>query len=228
MPDRSMKNKYYYHSRISEAKFRKVLYCFAKDLDTYFTAEITNISRQSISVIFQKLRKRMVLWLENEQSFSGEVEIDESYFGPRRVRGKRGRGAGKKVLVLGILKRGGNVYTKIISKATKENILPVIQGKILNEATVHTDGWRSYDGLIDLKNFKHYRVYHSKDEFARGKSHINGIESFWSFTKRRMRKQNGVRKDKFLLHLKESEWRWNHRYDNIYNILLKKLREKRL
>ena len=81
--------------------------CFSKDLDTYLSAEISGISRQSISVIFQKLRKRIVVWLENEQKFSGEVEVDESYFGPRRVRGKRGRGAGQKVLVLGILKRGG-------------------------------------------------------------------------------------------------------------------------
>ena len=223
-----MKNKYCKRSRISEAKFRKILDCFSKDLDTYLTAEISGISRQSISVVFQKLRKEISFWLENEQSFSGEVEVDESYFGARRVRGKRGRGAGQKVLVLGILKRGGNVYTQIIPRATKANIMPIIQGKVLDETTVHTDGWKSYDGLIDIKNFKHYRVYHSKDEFVRGKSHINGIESFWSFVKRRMRKQNGVRKDKFLLHLKESEWRWNHRNDNLYKILLNKLKENPL
>ena len=132
------------------------------------------------------------------------------------------------MLVLGILKRGGNVYTQVIKRATKENILPILQGKILEETTVHTDGWKSYDGLIDVNNFKHYRVYHSKDEFVRGKSHINGIESFWSFCKRRMRKQNGVKKDKFLVHLKESEWRWNHRNDDLYKILLKKLRQNPL
>ena len=37
--------------------------------------------------------------------------------------------------------------------------------------------------------------------------HINGIESFWSFTKRRLAKFNGV-KVNFQLHLKECEWRW--------------------
>ncbi|MCB9801119.1 MAG: IS1595 family transposase [Pseudomonadales bacterium] len=223
-----MKNRYSKHSRLSEHVFRQILRCFAQDLDTYTTAEITGISRRSIHDIFQKLRKRVVSLLEDEQPFSGEVEVDESYFGPRRVRGKRGRGAGKKVLVLGILKRGGNVYTQVIPRANKNNILPILQGKILEETTVHTDGWTSYDGLIDVKNFKHYRVYHSKDEFVRGKSHINGIESFWSFCKRRMRKQNGVRKDKFLIHLKECEWRWNHRNEDIYQILLKKLRENPL
>ena len=202
--------------------------CFANDFDSYSTAEISGISRRSIQKYFDKLRNRIVEWVSNEKPFSGEVEVNESYFGPRRIRGKRGRGAGQKVLVLGILKREGNVYTQVIPRATKKNILPILQGKILEESTVHTDGWKSYDGLIDVNNFKHYRVYHSKDEFARGKSHINGIESFWSFCKRRMRKQNGVKKDKFLIHLKESEWRWNHRNDDLYKILLKKLRQNPL
>jgi len=223
-----MKNKYCKRSHISESKFRKLLQYFANDFDSYSTAELTSISRRSIQKYFQRLRKEIAAWLENEQSFSGEVEVDESYFGPRRIRGKRGRGAGQKVLVLGILKRGGKVYTKIIPRATRQNILPIIKGKVLEETTIHTDGWKSYDGLIDVNHFKHYRVYHSKDEFVRGKSHINGIESFWSFVKRRMRKQNGVRKDKFLLHLKESEWRWNHRNDNLYKILLKKLKKNPL
>jgi len=204
------------------------LKCFANDFDSYSTAEISGISRRSIQKYFDKLRNRIVEWVSNEKPFSGEVEVNESYFGPRRIRGKRGRGAGQKVLVLGILKREGNVYTQVIPRATKKNILPILQGKILEESTVHTDGWKSYDGLIDVNNFKHYRVYHSKDEFARGKSHINGIESFWSFCKRRMRKQNGVKKDKFVIHLKESEWRWNHRNDDLYKILLKKLRQNPL
>ncbi|MCA9370301.1 IS1595 family transposase, partial [Candidatus Woesebacteria bacterium] len=46
--------------------------------------------------------------------------------------------------------------------------------------------------------------------------------------KRRMRKQNGVRKDKFLVHLKESEWRWNHRNDDLYKLLLRNLGENPL
>ncbi len=223
-----MKNKYCKHSRISEVQFREILKCFSQDLDTYVTADLTGISRHTVRKYFEKLRKKILIWSQDETPFSGEVEVDESYFGPRRIKGKRGRGAGKKKLVLGVLKRGGKVHTDIIARASRKEIMPILKGKVLDETTIYTDGWRSYDGLIDVKNFKHHRVYHSKDEFVRGKSHINGIESFWSFCKRRMRKQNGVRKDKFLLHLKESEWRWNHRNENMYKILLRKLRENPL
>ena len=47
-----------------------------------------------------------------EEKLKGEIEIDESYFGPSRVRGKRGQGAGIKVPVIGLLKRNGKVFTK--------------------------------------------------------------------------------------------------------------------
>ena len=65
--------------------------------------------------------------------------------------------------------------------------MPVIQGKILEGSTIHTDGWSAYDGLI-LNGYDHYRVFHSQNEFARAKSHVNGIECFWSFAKRRLAK----------------------------------------
>jgi len=100
--------------------------------------------------------------------------------------------------------------------------MPIIEGKVLEGSTIYSDGWKSYDGLI-LNGYDHYRVYHSKDEFVRGKAHVNGIESFWSFTKRRLAKFNGLTDEIFNLHLKESEFRWNHR-EEIYDILLKEFR----
>ena len=63
--------------------------------------------------------------------------------------------------------------------------------------------------------------YHTKDEFVRGKSHINGIESFWSFSKRRLGKFNGLKDEKFLLHLKECVFRWNHKGKNLNKIIWK-------
>lgn len=217
-----MKNKYCNRSKISEPKFREILKYFAEDFDSTQTANLTEISRRTISDVYQKLRLRVNDLAEVEDGFSGEVEIDESYFGARRVRGKRGRGAKGKVPVIGLLKRGGKVYTKIVKKCKKTDLMPIIKGKILEESTIYTDGWKSYDGLV-LNGYKHYRIYHSKNEFARGKNHINGIESFWSYAKRRMSKFNGVPKEKFVLHLKESEWRWNHKHDNIYKVLMKVL-----
>jgi len=193
------------------------------------TSEIVGISRNTINFLYSKFRERILLLECLNKNLDGEVEVDESYFGARRVRGKRGREVKGKIPVVGLLKRGGKVYTRVIANCQRKNLLPIIKGKVLEETTIFTDGWKSYDGLV-LNGYHHYRIYHSKNEFARGKNHINGIESFWSYTKRRLNKFNGIRKDKFLFHLKESEYRWNAKTGNvnIYQELLKKFREKPL
>ena len=97
--------------------------------------------------------------------------------------------------------------------------MSIIKGRVLEGLTVNTDGWKAYDGLI-LNGYNHYRVFHSANEFARGKNHVNGIESFWSFAKRRLAKLNGVASHKFNLYLKEGKFRFNYRNDNLYGKLL--------
>lgn len=99
-----------------------------------------------------------------------------------------------------------------------------ITGRIAFESIVHSDAWSGYDGLVDVGYAKHYRLNHSANEFVRRTQHINGIESFWSFAKRRLAKFNGLPHHTFYLHLKETEWRFNHRRTSLYAALLRLLR----
>ena len=185
---------------------------------------LAGLSVQATQRLYDRLRLRILdLAREEARPFAGEVEVDESYFGARRVRGRRGRGASGKTPVIGLLKRGGKVFTAIVENCSKQELMPVVRGQVLSESTVYTDGWKSYDGLV-LGGYKHHRIHHHENQFARGKNHVNGIESFWSFTKLRLAKLRGIRRDYFILHLKESEWRFNHRHDNLYRLLLKTIR----
>jgi len=219
-----MKNKYCRRSHISEAKLREIIRYFCKDYDASKISDLVGISRISMNRLLKKLRIRILHITEEYSPVRGEVEIDESYFGSKRVRGKRGRGAGGKVPVVGLLKRGGKVYTKIVRNCSRKELLPVIKGKVIKGSTLYTDSWRSYDGLV-LNGYKHYRIRHRENEFARGNNHINGIESFWSYTKRRLRKYNGIRREYFLMHLKESEFRWNMKNEEkMYSYLLDNLK----
>ena len=187
---------------------------------------MTGLTHKTVNTIFLKIRHRMAEDCEHQSPFSGgEVEADESYFGARRVRGKRGRGASGKTIVFGIFKRNGCVYTEAVADCRKRTLLAVIRGRVELDAVVHSDGWRGYDGLVDVGYAKHYRVNHGGNEFARGTHHVNGIESFWSFAKRRLQKFNGVPARTFYLHLKECEWRFNNRSKNLYQELLKLLRQ---
>lgn len=223
-----MKNKYLNHSHISEKKFRQILKLFCKDYTAFAVSDTTGISRITINKLYDSFRKR-ILKITDQRLLDNEVEIDESYFGAKRVRGKRGRGAKGKTPVVGLLKRKGKVYTQIIPNCSRHELMPIIRGRILTDATIYTDGWKSYDGLV-LNGYKHYRIHHHENEFARGKNHVNGIESFWSYAKRRLNKFNGIQKSKFLFHLKECEYRWNIRTNcgNMYQELLKNFREKAL
>ena len=173
------------------------------------------------------IRQRIADLCEEESPFQGEIEVDESYFGAKRVKGKRGRGAGRKTPVFGILQRKGSVYTEIVPDCARKTLQAIIRGKVEPDSVIHSDSWRGYNGLVDLGYKKHYRVHHGNNEFARGKSHINGIESFWSFAKRRLMKFHGIPQSTFYLHLKECEFRFNNRNTNIYKLLLKNFKINR-
>ena len=201
---------------------------FSMDLDATQVSELTNISRNSINKYYQLIRKRIAEHCEEISPMNGEVEMDESYFGPKRVKGKRGRGAGSKTIVFGLLKRNGKVYTEIVPDCSKDTLQKIIRGKVDPETVIHSDGWRGYNGLVDIGYKKHFRVDHGTNEFVRGKSHVNGIESFWGIAKTRLSKRRGIKKELFYLHLKECEFRFNYRKENIYDILLKILRKNPL
>ena len=214
------------YNRLSKYKIEKIIKCFSEDLTASSTARILGINRNTINTYYDEFRKKLLLYsIEVTKQEYGEFELDESYFGAKRIRGKRGRGAAGKTPVFGLLKRNGKVYVTIVPNCTREELMPIIQGKILEGSTIHTDGWRAYDGLI-LNGYTHHRVFHNENEFARGKSHVNGIESFWSFAKRRLAKFNGLTDEKFILHLKESEVRFYYRHDNFYNLIEKIFFEK--
>lgn len=222
------KNKYLKLVHISERKFRDILKHFCLDIPASKTAYLVNVNRNTVNRLYNLLRHYVVrLGLEEQEKFTGEVEVDESYFGARRVRGKKGRGAKGKIPVVGLLKRKGKVFTKVVDSCTRSELMPVIKGKVVEDALVYTDGWKSYDGPI-LSGYNHKRIHHHENEFARGKNHVNGIESFWSFAKRRIAKFNELRNSKFFLHLKESEYRRNHKEENMYKLLLTNLRKRAL
>lgn len=226
-----MRNRYIVRSRISEARFRRFLRCVAADLTAVQIAQLTGLNRNTVNRLLACLRLRIAEACALEGPFRGHVELDESYFGPRRVKGKPGRGAGQKTIVFGICKRGGKVYAEVVEDCSKPTILAAIRGKVDLRSVVHTDGFKSYDGLVDMGYKKHLRVDHARGEFSsraiRG-NHINGIEGFWGYAKTRLARFRGMHPHTFLFHLKECEFRFNHRRQNLYHVLLRLCRENPL
>ena len=224
----TMKNKYANRSKISEAKFRELVRLFSLNLDATQIAKLSGLNRNTINRFLKAIRIRMAEYCEKESPFYGEVEVDESFFGARRVKGKRGRGAYGKTIVFGLFKRNGKVYTEIVPDCSKATLQGVIRGKVEPESIIYSDGWRGYNGLVDVGYGKHLRVDHSSNEFVRGKAHINGIEGFWGYAKSRLTKFRGMSPATFYLHLKECEFRFNFRGQNLYKVMLKIIRKNPL
>ena len=200
---------------LSRYKRLKLVEAFCADLTATQTAALLGLNRNTVNRYYrlfrEAIRDHQASLLEQ---FTGTVEVDESWFGPTRPRGqlgpkKRGRGTDRQA-VFGIVERGGRVFTELIPDAKKKTLQDLIRGKVQLDATVISDGWRGYSGLVDVGYDRHLRIKkHTKEgpRFAQGEVHINGIESFWSFAKRRLVKFNGTSRN-FEMHLKECEWRW--------------------
>ena len=223
-----MKNRYSKNAKISEAKIREVVRLFSVDLNALQIAAVAGVNRNTVNRILAHLRKCIASFCEQESPIQGIVELDESYFGALRVKGVRGRGARGKTIVFGLFKRNGRVYTEIVPACSKITLQGIIRGRVALDSVIHSDGGRGYDGLVDLGYQKHFRVEHGNNEFADKQSHINGIESFWGFAKTRLVRFRGLQRHTFYFHLKECEFRFNHRDDNIYKILLRLLRNSPL
>lgn len=224
------KNKYIKNSHISESQFRSILKEFCLDSSATETSKRLGMNRNTVNRIYVLLQERIYELSKQHrlEKVSGDIEVDESYFGARRVRGKRGRGAHGKIPVFGLLKRDGVVYVEVITKASKTQLLPIIKEKVLEGSTIYSDGWKSYDDGLLVNGYHHHRIYQSHNQFVRGKNHINGIESFWSYAKRRLQKFNGIHKHLFHLHIKECEFRFNYRSANMYLTLLQELKKRPL
>jgi transposase len=195
--------------KLSQEVQKRLMEYFVLEVTARSAADLLGIQPNTAALFYRKLRQVIVAHLEQEaqERFDGAVELDESYFGGVR-KGKRGRAAAGKVVVFGLLKRGGKVYAQTVRNTKSKTLMKVVRKKVAPDSIVYTDSYRSYNAL-DVAAFHHQRINHSQ-HFAQGKNHINGIENFWNQAKRVLRKYNGIPKQSFPLFLKECEFRFNY------------------
>ena len=191
---------------------------FELEISANQTARHTGLSYPTVLKAFDVIRYAIISSAEDAaELLGGEIELDESYFGGRR-KGKRGRGAASKVPVFGILERNGVVRVEAVKDVTARRLLEMTIRMVRRGSIIYTDKFRSYDALMCC-GYRHLRVDHGK-RFSSGKVYINGLEGFWSYAKQRLAKFHGVSKEKFPLYLKEMEFRYNHRNQDLFELLV--------
>ena len=158
-----------------------------------------------------EIRKYMAK-VDGDDGLSGHVEIDETYVGGKRP-GKRGRGAAGKTIVLGMVERDGDIMTKVVPDTTRNTIHPLVEMNVQAGTVLSTDEFGAYIGL-SKKGYVHNTVNHSAEEWARGDTHVNTVESFWSHFKNSVRGTHKSISTKHMTkYLGEFEFRFNLRAD---------------
>ena len=159
-------------AKISRHKVKKIIKYFCIDILASKTSELVEINRNTINRYYNIFRVLIYVAQVNDLiKIFGKAEVDESYFGASRIRCnhaklKRGRGTTKQP-VFGILERNGKVYTEIVPYCKKKTLQDIIFGKISKNTVIYSNGWRGYNGLVDVGYDKHFRVNHSKNEFSK-------------------------------------------------------------
>lgn len=215
---------------ISAKQLRTLTKCFALDTTATSAGELAKVNRVTANHFYRHCREIIYMTTRLAPRLFGEVEMDQSEFGGRgrkRMQALLKRYAKvmphseymekaklirkeHKVMVFGILQRGGAVYTHVIKRADRDTLQPIVRLVVEQGSTVLTDKWRAFDEL-GLDGYTHKNINHSESYSDKQGVHINGIESFWSFAKRRIAKFNGIARTTLILHIKECEWRYNNK-----------------
>ena len=202
---------------------RKVISEFILEHSTNVILSRVNISKYQLLKILTLLRIGMTEDIADV--FEGIVEVDETYAGGqwknkrksekiRLGKSKRGRGTFKQPL-FGILCRKGKVWAKVVDDVESQTLQPLIEKQVKKGSTVCSDSWRGYTGIA-TKGYVHRLVRHEKQEYSDGKgNHINGLEGFWGYLKRKLAAKGGIRKEKLPIFVGEYVWRYNHRNSSL-------------
>ena len=205
--------------KMSYSKWLSLIKLFELSVSAKTASKQMQLSYKTTLKAFDTIRYSILEELaKSDRVLKGEIEADEAYFGGKR-KGNRGRGAKNKTIVFGILERRGKVHVEIVKNVKAKTLLAGTIKKVKKGSIVYTDKWLGYDSLI-FNGYKHLSVDHKKT-FVKGDVYINGIEGFWSFAKENMAKYHGVSPGKFLLYIKEMEWRYNNRDKDLFDLLLK-------
>jgi transposase-like protein len=186
----------------------------------------TNIILTRLKVSKYKLLKtltllRIAMAKDIPLGFSGTIEVDETFLGGQmknkrlaeRLRlGKNRRGYGTvKQPVFGIFCRRGQVWAEVVPDIEARDLQPLIEKQVKKGSTVCSDTWRAYTGLA-ASGYVHRLVKHKEKQYSDQKgTHINGLEGFWGYLKRRLAAKGGIRKTRLPIYLGEYVWRYNHK-----------------
>lgn len=200
-----MNNRYVNRSKISEAKFRELVKLFTLDLTATQIAELSGLNRNTVNRYIKEIRRRLAEYCEMAAPFVKETDSFVEEIPERGVR------------YLGIREKNGTVCAWFVEHQavlTAKNGLNKQEKEFLDMLVDIEDGQQIW--MLNEEKGRNYRAKKSR------------IRGFLGYAKSRLEKFKGIHSQTYLLHLKETEFRYNNDKDKLYHLILKIIRKKPL
>ena len=220
------KNKYVRRAKISEYKFRKMVKYFSEDLSATEISSLIAINRNTVNRYLNEIRERIVEFCEQYAPFTDTIDeppIDATANDIKAINSSTIQIISNKLSTnLDILKRRGKVYVEMLADCTTSKLRHLLQNKTADlKIMVHSIDIKEDAGMIAIG-------YDNNKTLANKPSCVANLDKFWQYIKERTKKFQGIAKHKYHLHLKESEFRFNFRNDNLYIVMLELMSAKPL
>ena len=222
-----MKNRYLKGAHLSERKVRELIKLFSEDLTATQIANITGISRITVNAYFKLIRTHIAKFCEERNPFhltNGMVTFHASENGT-----VASNGTVSKKSFYGIFKNDEAIHTDKIANIDAEWMYDWLKGKtegdrdIIEKYRLHV-----YNGIADFNSIRLYRINEAVPGVTRGKSHVDEIDMFWGMLKSRLIKFRGLNSGTLYLHVKETEFRYNYRENDLFELLMEILHKRPL
>jgi hypothetical protein len=175
----------------------------------------------SVKTAWLMAHKIRTALIEPETKLGGIVEIDETFVGGKAKNrhwykrdGKPGPTASGKAIVVGAVRRKGNVVARVIENVKQATLEAFVNEAVSDKVSlICTDQWVGYKN-VGFK-FPHGTVDHSKHQYVVGAIHTQTIEGFWSIFKRGIVGTfHNVSKKYLHLYVAEFQFRYNNRMND--------------
>lgn len=214
-----MKNKYLKGAHLSERKFRELLKLFCEDLTATQIANISDISRVTVNNYLKLIRTHIAKYCEEKNPryynkgfmpfipLSGlAIPVENEDTGNRKA-------------LFGIYKTEEKIYADVVMHNNSKEVIDWAKGKLNSSVSSEINKMLGhYTGIADFNNYRLHRVINDK-EGAKQRSHLDEIDFFWGSLKARIAKFRGLSGHTLFLHVKETEFRYNNRNTDLFELL---------
>lgn len=222
-----MKNRYLKGAHLSERKVRELIKLFSEDLTATQIANITGISRITVNAYFKLIRTHIAKFCEERNPFhftNGTVTHQASENGIAS-----NNGAASKKSFYGIFKNDDSIHTDKIANIDAEWMYDWLKGKTESEKEIiEKNRLHVYNGIADFNSIRLYRINEAMPGITRSKSHLDEVDMFWGMLKSRLIKFRGLNSGTLYLHVKETEFRYNYRENDLFELLMEILHKRPL